>query len=265
MSACPACRCRAHHHVDGRPGFPRTSSPGELQRPKCGARSPAPRQRRASSDARMRRPSSGSGKHSTNGAREATHKQRHPRCSQRQRPIGGARSTTPDQQRPLTIARSAAPEQLRSSAIRTARNKRRAASEGRRSRSAGTADPEARKGGHWGRTSGGRREREPRSEEGGGGHARAGEKASLRQVGLSMHAGSTPALGCRLNFDGQTGRKERDVMHVNRTTTSRGCPSTATERPRRHPTIIPEGWIQAEQGTRQPRQSTANTARGRRA
>ena len=37
-------------------------------------------------------------------------------------------------------------------------------------------------------------------------------------------------------------------MHVNQTPTCRDCPSTATERPRRHPTIIPEGWIHAEQG-----------------
>ena len=246
-----------------RPGFPRTSNPGELQRPKCGARSAAPRQRRASSDARERRPSSGPGQHPTNGAREATHKQRHPRGRHRQRPISDARSTMPDQRRSISIARSASPEQLHSSAIQTARNKRRAASERRRPRSAGTADPEARKGGHWGRTSGGRREREPRSEEGGRGHARAVEKASLWQVGLTMHAGSTPAHDCRLNFDEQTGRKEREVMHLNRTTTSRGCPFNATEWPRRHPTITPEGWIQAEQGTRQPRQSATNTARGR--
>ena len=167
-----ACRCRAHHHVDRRPGFPRTSSPGELQRPKCGARSAAPRQRHASSDARMRRPSSGSGKHSTNGAREATHKQRHPRGRRRRRLISGAindaRSAALDQHRPR-----AACEQLRSSGTRTARKERRAASEKRRSKSAGTADLEARTGGNWGRTNAGQREREPkrtrgRSARGGG-------------------------------------------------------------------------------------------------
>ena len=262
-----ACRCRAHHHVDRRPGFPRTSSPGELQRPKCGARSAAPRQRRASSDARMRRPSSGSGKHSTNGAREATHKQRHPRSSQRQRPIGGTRSTTPDQRRPLTIARSAAHEQLRSSAIRTARNKRRAASEGRRSRSAGTADPEARKGGHWGRTSGGRREREPTSEEGGRGHARASGRKGLTSASRPDDA-RKQYTGARMSAqfrwaDGHEGARRHAcepkahvpglALHRNRTATE-----TSHDHPRR---VDPRRTRQP----RQPRQSTANTPRGRRA
>ena len=110
--------------------------------------------------------------HPTSSARQATHKQRHPRGRRRRRLISGAindaRSAALDQHRPR-----AACEQLRSSGTRTARKERRAASEKRRSKSAGTADLEARTGGNWGRTNAGQREREPkrtrgRSARGGG-------------------------------------------------------------------------------------------------